>query len=171
MSYGMYFQSLRLFATQKSTSLCKGGFFAANSAQTPSPPSDEGGVTAGDGGRENSTRVVEDADPYKLTARLRQPVGRGFTPAADSAQPHGRTQFAPTALPKPANSAQNPCLPREGGVGVADGGSVKGQTPPVSHPLDSPLGEGAKKDCAYAPQNLHNLSASRRAGQIVVNFL
>ncbi|MBQ1210599.1 MAG: hypothetical protein IIX68_02185, partial [Clostridia bacterium] len=42
---------------------------------------------------------------------------------------------------------------------------------PVSHPLDSPLGEGAKKDCAYAPQNLHNLSASRRVGQIVVNFL
>ena len=72
-----------------------------------------------DGGRENSARVVEDADPYKLTAK----------------------------------SAQNPCLPREGGVGVADGGSVKGQTPPVSHPLDSPLGEGAKKDCAYAPQN------------------
>ena len=85
------------------------------------PPSDEGGVTAGDGGRENSARVVEDADPYKLTAK----------------------------------SAQNPCLPREGGVGVADGGSVKGQTLPVSHPLDSPLSEEAKKDCAYAPQNLH----------------
>ena len=71
-------------------------------------------------------RVVEDADPYGVTAK----------------------------------SAQNPCLPREGGVGVADGGSVKGQTPPVSHPLDSPLGEGAKKDCAYAQQNLHNLTAT-----------
>ena len=77
-------------------------------------------------------------------------------------KPHGRTQFAPTALPKSANSAQNPCLPREGGVGVADGGSVKGQTPPVSHPLDSPLGEGAKKDCAYARKICTNPTSRRQ---------
>ena len=61
-------------------------------------------------------------------------------------------------------AAIDPCLPREGGVGVADGGSVKGQTPPVSHPLDSPLGEGAKKDCAYARKICTNLTACRRAG-------
>ena len=91
--------------------------------------------------------------PPILAPTSRRAVGRGLGPAADFA----RTQRAADCRPYgiTAKSAQNPCLPCEGGVGVADGGSVKGQTPPVSHPLDSPLGEGAKKDCAYAPQNLH----------------
>ena len=150
LAYGMYFQSLRLFATQKSTSLCKGGFFFCCKLRiisrhpplasplgercrrsrrrgefktggrlpplrnhrkivaTSLPPSDEGGVTAGDGGREHSARVVEDADPYGVTAK----------------------------------SAQNPCLPltREVSPQVTEGENIlhgSSRTPtPTSSPQD-----------------------------------
>ena len=55
-------------------------------------------------GEKKSARVVEDADPYKLTARLQQPVGRGLGPAADFAQPHGRQIAAPTVATNPAST-------------------------------------------------------------------
>ena len=135
------------------------------------PPSDEGGgfcrrqKTEGENNSaelEVSLSLPQSSLTLRQLPRQREPKSKKRRERKRTED--GRTQFAPTALPKPVNSAQNPCLPREGGVGVADGGSVKGQTPPVSHPLDSPLGEGAKKDCAYARKICTNLTACRRAG-------
>ena len=50
------------------------------------PPSDEGGVTAGDGGRENSVRVVEDADPYNPPQILCESHGRQVAAPTKSSQ-------------------------------------------------------------------------------------
>ena len=125
LAYKMYFSIPPSFCFAKiHLPLHKGGLLAANSAQTPSPPSDEGGVTAGDGGRERRANAVR---PYGVTVALRQPPlasplgerwhakrdGEGNSRRAADCRPYGRRRFC-TNLWLPTRP---PCVKGAGAAG------------------------------------------------------